>query len=473
MSSHQFLSNYRDEEYGSGDELSSTSFLILGILTFWIYNVWQFHNIFSSHLKDRLKYFEKYLQVDPHKTQLFESINNIVHNGFSLSKLPRNISIILYSISLFLLIGEECLQILVYERHIIVSRLDLTVMVLIALSAFLFCGATILFITFMIRSFKDHEYNELLLYRFVDNFDNFKIFQPSILFKKRWEHKYNSVAFFLILSIPITLSPFFAVKHIYALMEAGLNFHMQLIAWFVALFILAGIFHFWGTKLLISIYNDHLRIETVNRSQVTGETRWVSKDLNSIVDESSDPGCKENFNELAPKRTLAAIMLTDMVGFSKDMEKHEGATYEKLLKHNKIIRKEIASNNGREIKTIGDAFLVRYSSAVDAVRSAINIQNRLSGYNENVEDHKKINIRIGIHIGDVLIMGTDVIGNGVNIAARIEPLANVGGICISADVYNIIKKSIDIKVTNLGKKELKNIQDAPEIYQILLESINH
>jgi len=472
MSLHQFLSEYIEEEYGSGDELSSTNYLILGILTFWIYNVWQFHKYYSNHLISRLEYFENLLKTGSHKIQSHNSINKIIHNGFSLSTCPRNISIILYSVSLLLLVSEEIFQILVHEHHIFLSRLDLIIETFVALSAFFFCGATILFITFMIKKFKDHEYYELLLFRYVDNPDDFKIFQPSILFKKRWEKKYNYVAFFLILSIPITFSPIFAVKHIHSMMAAGLNFNMQVIMWFVSLFILAGAFHFWGTKLLISIYNDHLRIETVNRSQVTGETRWVSKDLHSVVDENQNTDLKEYLNALVPKRTLAAIMLTDMVGFSKDMEQHESATYEKLLNHNEIIRKEIATNNGREIKTIGDAFLVKYSSAVDAVRSAINIQNHLSDYNEKIEEHKRINIRIGIHIGDVLIMGDDVIGNGVNIAARIEPLADVGGICISSDVYNIIKKSIDIKVVKLGLQELKNIQDAPEIYHIVLQSMH-
>jgi len=169
---------------------------------------------------------------------------------------------------------------------------------------------------------------------------------------------------------------------------------------------------------------------------------------------------------------LAAIMMTDMVGFSKEMETNEQDTYLKLLKHNEIIRKNILQNWGQEIKTIGDAFLVRFNSAVDAIKAATNIQTEFSEYNRDKRRDDQIRIRIGIHIGDILIMGKDVIGNGVNIAARIEPLAEPGGICISADTYNMIKKSIDIKVLSLGKKELKNITDSPEIYKILLESIH-
>jgi class 3 adenylate cyclase len=120
---------------------------------------------------------------------------------------------------------------------------------------------------------------------------------------------------------------------------------------------------------------------------------------------------------------------------------------------------------------MGDAFLVRFASAVSAVRSATNIQRDLSIYNESVDTASKIMVRIGIHIGDVLVMGQDVLGNGVNVAARIETLAEPGGILISADVYNLVKKSIDIKVLNLGRKELKNIKDTPELYKIVLQSV--
>ncbi|MBE9546020.1 MAG: response regulator [Proteobacteria bacterium] len=180
-----------------------------------------------------------------------------------------------------------------------------------------------------------------------------------------------------------------------------------------------------------------------------------------------------NFEELHRKiekligyRALAAIMITDIVGFSEDMEKDEERTYSKLLTHNEIIRRKISKNRGREIKTIGDSFLVRFKSAVDAVKAAINIQNELLEYNKDKEKFNQILVRIGIHIGDILIMDNDVFGSGVNIASKIEPLAEPGGICISADVYNFAKKALDIKVSSLGKEKLKNIEDPPEVFKI-------
>lgn len=93
-----------------------------------------------------------------------------------------------------------------------------------------------------------------------------------------------------------------------------------------------------------------------------------------------------------------------------------------------------------------------------------------SRYNKDRKAVDQILVRIGIHIGDILIKGNDVFGNGINIASKIEPLAEPGGICISADAYNVVKNSIDIKVLSLGRKELKNIEDPPEIFKILIES---
>ena len=99
-----------------------------------------------------------------------------------------------------------------------------------------------------------------------------------------------------------------------------------------------------------------------------------------------------------------------------------------------------------------------------------NIQRQLSKYNRHRREVDQIWIRIGIHIGDILIKDNDVFGNGVNIASKIVPLAEPGDICISGNVHNVVKGSIDIDVSSLGRKELKNIEDSPEIFKILIES---
>lgn len=173
-----------------------------------------------------------------------------------------------------------------------------------------------------------------------------------------------------------------------------------------------------------------------------------------------------------PDRELAAIMATDIAGFSSEMENNEEHTYSKLLIHNEIVRKNIVKNKGSEIKTIGDAFMVQFKSAVNAVKAGISIQKEFLEYNKDKEKPDRILVRIGIHVGDIFIVDNDIFGNGVNIASRIESIAEPGGICISSDVYNVVKKLIDIKVLSLGKEVLKNIKDPPKLYKILVESDN-
>lgn len=221
-------------------------------------------------------------------------------------------------------------------------------------------------------------------------------------------------------------------------------------------------------KELTGMDNGHLRMETVKRQYPKKDNPWVSGESARAFTEDTQEAINST-DELTLDRTLAAIMITDIVGFSKQMENDEEHTYSKLLIHNEIVRKNISKSKGEEIKTIGDAFLVRFKSTVDAVRAAMNIQKEFLRYNKDKKKVDQILVRIGIHIGDILIRHNDVFGTGVNVASRIEPLAEPGGICISADAYNVVRKSIDIKVLSLGKKELKNIKDPPEIFRILIE----
>ncbi|MBW1801249.1 MAG: response regulator [Deltaproteobacteria bacterium] len=167
-----------------------------------------------------------------------------------------------------------------------------------------------------------------------------------------------------------------------------------------------------------------------------------------------------------PERTLAAIMITDIPGFSNEMEKDEAHTYRKLMIHNEIMRKNIKANRGQEIKTIGDAFMVQFQSAVHAVRAAARIQMELTAYNQKRAEKDRILVRIGIHLGDIFVVENDVYGNGVNVASRLEAIAEPGKICISENVYTVVKNIIDMKVTGLGKKDLKNIEDSPELYML-------
>lgn len=162
-------------------------------------------------------------------------------------------------------------------------------------------------------------------------------------------------------------------------------------------------------------------------------------------------------------KRLAAIMFTDIVGFSKKVEKNEEKTLTLLFKsHFKTMRSVIRKHHGTEIKTIGDAFMVMFPSAGDAVKCAVEIQE---SHNEEI-----LTPRIGIHIGDLIFKDGDAFGDSVNIAARIEPLADPGGICISEDVFSIVKKRTTLKVTKLENVVMKNINDPPAVYKVILES---
>ena len=139
--------------------------------------------------------------------------------------------------------------------------------------------------------------------------------------------------------------------------------------------------------------------------------------------------------ERTEQRKLAAIMLTDIVGYSALAQKNEGLALKLLEEHRQLLRNLFRKHEGTEIKTIGDAFLVEFTSTLEAIRCAAEIQEVLKDHYAPASGQSvKIQIRIGLHMGDVVYRENDVFGDGVNIASRIEPLAKPGGICLSQQV---------------------------------------
>ena len=155
------------------------------------------------------------------------------------------------------------------------------------------------------------------------------------------------------------------------------------------------------------------------------------------------------------ERRLAAIMFTDIVGFTALSQRNESETVRLLDEHRRLVRPLFNSHGGREVKTMGDAFLVEFQSALDAVLCAAAIQQMI--HDRKVARGESISLRIGIHVGDVMERGNDILGDAVNIASRIEPLAEEGGICISGEVYNQVRNKSDIQFKSLGEKLLKNV----------------
>lgn len=165
-------------------------------------------------------------------------------------------------------------------------------------------------------------------------------------------------------------------------------------------------------------------------------------------------------------RKLAAIMFTDMVGYSALTQKNEPLALELLEEHRRLLRPLFPKHNGTEIETAGDAFFVEFVSALDAMRCAIEIQTKLFQRNSTIEPERHIRLRIGLHLGDVVHQGKHVHGDGVNIAARVEPCAKPGSICVSEDIARQVENKINLRLIRIAKRELKNIQLPVAIYRI-------
>lgn len=170
------------------------------------------------------------------------------------------------------------------------------------------------------------------------------------------------------------------------------------------------------------------------------------------------------------QRTLAAIVFTDAVGFSARMQVDEETTLRLLQRDFAAVRALCAQHQGAVLKTTGDGLLLYFSSAVQAVACALAMQRHFAGLNRKGPATETLVHRVGIHLGDVFVSEQDVMGDGVNIAARLQAEAEPGGICISQTVYDVVKNKLELHVTSLGARELKNIAESIPIYRLLLDA---
>jgi TolB-like protein len=171
------------------------------------------------------------------------------------------------------------------------------------------------------------------------------------------------------------------------------------------------------------------------------------------------------------QRRLAAILAADVVGYSRLMGGDEEGTLSRMKTLlNDVIEPKINEYSGRIFKTTGDGFLADFSSAVDAVRFAVDVQRAMAGLNTGSPEDSRIVFRIGISLGDVMVDGDDLFGNGVNVAARMEGLAESGGICVSGNVQEHIGNALDVSVEDLGEQLVKNIDRPVRCYRVHLES---
>jgi adenylate cyclase len=174
------------------------------------------------------------------------------------------------------------------------------------------------------------------------------------------------------------------------------------------------------------------------------------------------------------QRRLAAIFAADVVGYSRLMGEDETGTLTALKEHRaELIDPTITEFSGRIVKLMGDGALVEFASAVDAVECAVSIQRGISLRNADIPDSKSITFRIGVNVGDVIIDDDDIYGDGVNVAARLEGLADPGGICISGMVFDYVKGKLDAGFEDLGPQQVKNIAEPVRAYRVTSASINY
>jgi adenylate cyclase len=159
-------------------------------------------------------------------------------------------------------------------------------------------------------------------------------------------------------------------------------------------------------------------------------------------------------------------MFTDIVGYTALTQRNESATIRLLEEHRKLIRPSFASHGGREIKTTGDGFLVEFQSALDALLCAVAIQHMM--HDREIARGDTLSLRIGIHIGDVIEKGKDILGDVVNIASRIEPLAEPGGVCVTSQFYEQVRSKSDLPLVSLGEKSLKNVAMPVAVYKVVM-----
>ncbi|MDB4443777.1 adenylate/guanylate cyclase domain-containing protein [bacterium] len=164
------------------------------------------------------------------------------------------------------------------------------------------------------------------------------------------------------------------------------------------------------------------------------------------------------------KRKLTAILSADVVGYSRLMGEDELATVQTLTTHQETMRKLIKHYRGRVVDSVGDNLMAEFASVVDSVQCAVEVQQVISSKNEDLPENRKMSFRIGINLGDVIEDGDRIYGDGVNIAARIESLADPGGICISGSAFEQIENKLALGYQYMGEHDVKNIARPVKIY---------
>ena len=171
------------------------------------------------------------------------------------------------------------------------------------------------------------------------------------------------------------------------------------------------------------------------------------------------------------ERRIAAIVAADMVGYSRLVELDEEGTISRHRRHfRELIEPAFERHNGTIIKTTGDGLIAEFPSVVDAVQCSVHVQREMIAREEDIAADRRIQYRVGINLGDVIFEDGDVYGDGVNIAARLEGLADPGGIVISGTAYDLLKSNVEVGYQALGERQVKNIATPVRVYKVVQEA---
>src|SRR5262249_42152544 len=175
--------------------------------------------------------------------------------------------------------------------------------------------------------------------------------------------------------------------------------------------------------------------------------------------------------DMSRPRRLAAILAADVAGYSRLIGADEGGTLERLRTlRRELLDPKIAEHRGRLVKTTGDGLLVEFGSVVDALHCAVEVQREMTRRNTGVPSDSRIEFRIGINMGDIVVEDGDIFGDGVNVAARLEALADAGGICVAARVQEDAAGKLDLVFDDIGEQRLKNIARPVRVYRVVTEA---
>ena len=396
--------------FGSAQRLALRDFIVLGVITFWIYHALRLAKALSGHFERRWSDVEARNDVRSTDPRL----HALRATGFSAGRTAPLAAAVLFAFAA-VLAGWS-----LHKGALLTG----------AAASALFYAGVVLVLLWALSNLRRHETLELVVReRGVGAlFDRPELGDDVA---RRRERENNHVIAFLVLAVPMLASPLIA--------PPALSLPLLVIV------------HGWGTTLLVGFYNGHLAEETRHALTAPLDSHGVRTPADADAN---------------PQRARVAIMLTDMQDYSKSMGADESGAYARLVEHNRIMRAAIAAHRGREIKTMGDAFLVVFRSAVNALECALSAQRAFAGYNAGKPDDEQILVRIGVHIGEVILTGTDIFGDDVNLVSRIEPLASPGGICLSEPLLKLARKKVKLHVEPVVGATLKNIASPPALFRV-------